>query len=224
MTDQRSLFRDREGDAWYTRNRAHLDAYDPAGDYVLRAVVAAGLSPRRILDLGCSSGTRLSHWCERFRADGVGIDASAEAVRAARLRDPHRRFEHGTLDDHPEIDPAKEGFDLVLVAFVLHWVDRRLLLRSLAGIDARVRDGGALVIADFLPDFPQRREYHHRPGEGIYTYKNDYAEMVLATGLYRPLLRQSLEYPSYAPAVPGSQVRCQVAVLERIPPTMIPMA
>ena len=230
---QATTFADGEGDAWYTRNRAHLAAYDMTNDPVARAITAAGLKPRSILDLGCSSGTRLTALCRHHRAQGTGVEPSAAAIEEARTRDPHVTWQVGTLDAHP---PLQGPFDLVVVSFVLHWIDRRRLLTSLAALDAEVADGGCVVISDFYPEHPLRREYHHLTGQGVFTYKNDYPAMLLSTGLYRPLLRQTLDYPSFGPAQVGTsdgeQVdrkqadrkqadRAQVAVLERIPASAI---
>jgi SAM-dependent methyltransferase len=216
---QAQVFSAGEGDAWLARNRAHLQGYDLAADPVAAAVAECGLQPRRILDYGCSLGTRLSALCATYGANGAGVEPSAQAIAAATARDPDRTWVVGTLDAHP---PLQGTFDLVILSFVLHWVDRRLLLASLANLDRHVADGGCIVLADFLPDHPQRREYHHLAGQGVFTYKNDYPAMLAATGVYRLLLRRTLAYPGFTPARPGPGDRAVVAVLERITPDLIP--
>lgn len=217
---QDDAFANGEGDAWYKRNRAHLAAYDLSIDPVARALTAAGLTPRSILDLGCSSGTRLAALCRHHGARGTGVEPSAAAIEEARLRDADLSWHVGTLDAHPALPGP---FEVVIVSFVLHWVDRRQLLASLAAVDAQVADGGCVIIADFLPEHPLRREYQHLAGQGVYTYKNDYPAMLLGTGLYRPLLRQSFDYPGFSPAKVGSPDRAQVAVLERLSASAIPL-
>jgi SAM-dependent methyltransferase len=221
MAEQATIFSAGEGDAWFDRNRPGQAAYDLAGDPLHAFLRTAAIAPRSILDLGCSAGVRLSAWCQHHAASGVGIDPAAAAIADAQARDPQRSWLVGTLDSHP---PLNRTFDLVIVSFVLHWVDRRLLLASLAGIDRAVAEGGHVLIADFATDHPVRREYHHLAGQGIYTYKNDYPAMLLATGLYRPVLRQSLAYPSYAPVTAGDRDRVQCALLERISAAAIPCA
>ncbi len=52
-----------------------------------------------------------------------------------------------------------------------------MLTRAIAEIDRVVKWNGYLVLDDFLPDFPTKRHYHHRTGEPIFTYKQDYAEI-----------------------------------------------
>lgn len=211
---QEDIFRSGEGDAWFRRNRTALEAFDPGRDPVVRAVEQAGLAPKRVLEYGCSLGKRLSWLVERFGAEGVGIEPSAEAVKLARERDPRITWLTGTMDAHPPIPGGP--VDLIVCSFVFHWVDRRRLLVSLGNLDAQVLDHGFVVISDFFPDHPQRREYHHLSGQGVYTYKADYPGMLLSTGLYRLLLRQALTYPGLEVLVGGaSGDRAQVAVLER---------
>jgi ubiquinone/menaquinone biosynthesis C-methylase UbiE len=125
------------------------------------------------------------------------------------------------MDIHPELPGGL--FDLVVCSFVLHWVDRRRLLQSLAAVDRYLEEGGCVAIADFFSSHLVRREYHHLPGEGIYTYKADYPAMLVATGLYRPVFQQMLEYPDFGSVKPGSPTElCYVAVLERLKLAAIP--
>jgi SAM-dependent methyltransferase len=81
--------------------------------------------------------------------------------------------------------PIDERFDLVIVNFVFHWVDRSSLLQSIAEVDRVVADGGWLLIGDFLPAIPAKVPYHHLPDEPMYTYKQDYSEIFRASGGYR---------------------------------------
>ena len=209
--DQDAVFRTGEGDAWLARNRAHLETYAMDADPLARALAWAGLRPRRILDLGCSLGTRLSTWCDGFPAEGCGVDPSAGAIAAAAARDPARRWQVGTVDQ-PGALPWRA--DLVVLSFVLHWIDRDRLLAALAAIDAALEPGGHVLIHDFWPERPERRAYHHLPGAGVFTWKADYPAMLEATGLYQPVQRQALAYPGWGPAAAGD-VRSLLALLRR---------
>ena len=113
---------------------------------------------------------------------------------------------------------ACADYDLVCTWFVLHWVDRRSLLASLANIDKHVADGGFVAIGDFRIDYPQRRRYHHLQDEAVYTWKADYAGMLLATGMYRRVHYQLLDYPGCHTLAPelGDQSRACVSILQRL--------
>jgi SAM-dependent methyltransferase len=221
IATQEQAFLTGEGDAWLRRNRQAIKNFDPARDPVTRALTTIGVRPRRILEYGCSLGTRLSWLCSHFGAHGVGVEPSKAAIISASTRDSSISWVRGTMDRHPELPGGL--FDLVVCSFVLHWVDRRRLLQSLAAVDCYLKEGGCVAIADFYSSHLVRREYHHLPGEGIYTYKADYPAMLVATGLYRPVLQQMLGYPDFRSVKPGSPTECcQVAVLERIELAAIP--
>lgn len=158
----------------------------------LVAMMAGQQGIRSVVELGCSNGYRLAKLRGILRTDCrfVGTDASLEAVRDGRERYPWIEFHRALLSNIP----LEEAFDLVIVHFVLHWVDRRTLARSISEIDRVTRDGGVLVLGDFLPDYPQRRAYHHLPEAGVFTYKQDYARIFEALGTYREFARIAFDH------------------------------
>jgi SAM-dependent methyltransferase len=207
------LFQQSEGDAWFERNRAALGA---AGeDWPVRLL--SGLAPdsgiRNVLELGCSSGWRLDLLRRRLASQGircVGVDASRGAVEYGRRQYPGLELHQGVLAQVP----LTEAFDAVIVHFVLHWVDRATLAASIAEIDRLVRDGGYLCVGDFLPDFQQRRAYHHLPGAGVFTYKQDYAAIFESLGTYRTLSRVTFQHDdAAAPLAPAASDDRKVCTL-----------
>ena len=170
--DQTETFRLDEGDNWFRRNEAALDLNhrDHVFDMIVRANETFDI--RSVCELGCSNGWRLAALADTIPSLErlSGSDLSGAAIEQGKARWPGLDLRMGSLD-HPGFD---EQFDLVIVSFVLHWVARERLAASINAIDAMVRDGGSLIIADFLPDHPCARPYHHRNDVEIYTYKQDY--------------------------------------------------
>lgn len=184
---QDRLFVEREGDAWFRRNRGHLNADKARVDWPLKLITLIDdvSRIRSVIEVGCSNGYRLSHLRELLPRDSqlLGIDVSQEAINDGHSRFEGIKFARGTLSRLP----VRGQFDLVIVNFVLHWIDRSLLAQSIAEIDRVTRDGGLLMLGDFLPDFPQRRRYHYCRTEDIYTYKQNYPLIFEALGTYRTL-------------------------------------
>lgn len=143
-----------------------------------------------VAEVGCSNGYRLEHIRREFGAVCCGFDASKEAIEAGKKLYPNIEFVHSTV---AEIE-SPNLYDLVICNFVLHWVDRKTLLTSVAKIDTLVQPGGIIVLGDFLPDYQQRRRYHHLPGMDIYTYKQDYGNIFTASGLYKELYRHTFNH------------------------------
>lgn len=169
-----------EGDAWFNRNETYIKESTET-DWPLFLMDQYKLDPQTILEIGCSGGWRLGKIIDRNKAvQCVGIDPSEQALASARVEYPTVKFFNGTADKIP----VQEQFDLVIINFVLHWVSREKFLQSIAEIDRLVKDGGYLIIGDFSPDKPCRTAYHHLPEANLFTYKLDYPELFVSSGLY----------------------------------------
>jgi SAM-dependent methyltransferase len=180
---QDNIFADFEGDRWFERNRSDLAERGTEHDLPIRLIEMYNLQPKRVLEVGAANGFRLAAIADRFGAAAVGIDPSAEAIRDGTARYPAVQMVRATADAIPFDEP----FDLVIAHFVLHWIGRGKLLRSIAEIDRMLSNGGYLIIGDFLPANPTRVPYHHVEMADVYTYKQDYAAVFTRSGLYRPI-------------------------------------
>jgi SAM-dependent methyltransferase len=180
---QDRVFSDSEGDRWFARNRRALNAFDASADLPLKLIRLYGLTPERVLEIGAANGFRLAAIHQCTGAEAVAVEPSAQAVLNGKASFPFITFIRGTAS----AVPLRESFDLVIVNFVFHWIDRQSLLRAVAEVDRLVRDGGYLLIGDFYPANQLQVRYHHLESEEVYTYKQNYAATFLASGLYHPV-------------------------------------
>jgi SAM-dependent methyltransferase len=180
-TDQTGLFVDFEGDNWYRRNRAALERFDPSADPAMQMIRQHVAAPRSVIEIGASNGGRVDAIVQATGARGVAVEPSPEAIADGRRRYPRVEFLQGAAHEVP----VHGTFDLVIANFVLHWISRGLLLRSVSELDRLVSDGGYLLIGDFAPPAPARVAYHHLPDRDVFTYKQNYAELFASSGIYR---------------------------------------
>jgi SAM-dependent methyltransferase len=124
---------------------------------------------------------------ERYGCKTVGVEPSAKAVEDGNKRYPGLDLRRGVAMKLPIGDHEK--FDLVICYCVFMWVSRSALLASMAEVDRALEDGGHILLCDFLPDVPARRRYHHLPEGQAYTYKQDLAQVFLASACYRHVAR-----------------------------------
>src|SRR5262249_32600907 len=111
---------------------------------------------------------------------------------------------------------AQARFDLVIVNFVFHWVDRSTLLRSVAEIDRVLPDGGFLLIGDFYPLLPQRVRYHHLPEQDVWTSKQNYGDIFLSSNLYEMIAFYSFDHATHGLRRDiAPEDRAQVALLRK---------
>ncbi len=211
-TKQSDLFWRSEGDAWFRRNREAIGA-GLEEDPVLRLIAAERLRPSRVLEIGASNGYRLARISETFGCSCVAVEPSAEAIGDGSRRFPSVEFRRGRAERLPVA--RHESFDLVIVHFVLHWLDRALLLPAVAEIDRALADEGHLLLGDFLPDEPTKVPYHHRPDDDMFTFKQDYSAVFIASSLYRERGRLVYDH-ARAPDAPADPARrCAVVCLQK---------
>jgi SAM-dependent methyltransferase len=171
MTAQKDLFLATEGDQWLRRNRAVLSARDFSRDPLCLKVSACAAESRlKILEVGCSDGSRLADLAGRYGHHVSGIDPSGEAVsRAAAVG---VRAVQGTADKLPFADGA---FDAVMFGFCLYLCDDSDLFRIAMEADRVLASPGWLLILDFDARAPTYRDYAHLAG--VRSRKMDYKSM-----------------------------------------------
>jgi SAM-dependent methyltransferase len=177
---QTQIFAAGEGDRWFVRNRGEGYAPDADADFPLSLIELFNLNPQSVLEIGASNAARLACVAERYGSSVVAVEPSGQAIADGLDRFPGVEFIQATAD----AIPTDRTFDLVIVNFVFHWVGRPELLRAVAEVDRLLADGGHLIIGDFFPDAPTKVRYHHLPKQEVFTYKQNYAAIFLATGMY----------------------------------------
>lgn len=192
--NQDGFFATGEGNAWYSRNAEAIQHKSEKFDWPLHLIrkISDRREIRSVVELGCSNGWRLEQVRKLVAPDCVlyGTDISEQAIEAGRKLYPWANLSVSSL----ATTNLNRQFDLVIVSFVLHWVARETFFQSLYAIDRHVQSGGTgevgyLVIADFLPDFPQKRQYAHRQDVEMFTYKQDYAKIFTSLNQYKEVAR-----------------------------------
>jgi SAM-dependent methyltransferase len=183
-----------EGDAYFGRN----DACDTSRDDVFEALnsIHDGVNLRDLLEIGCMDGRRLARAADVFGCQATGIEASEKAVQAGRERYPHISVSQGVAPEALESIVGDKEFDVVIVGFFLYLLPRPLLFRTIASVDALLRDGGFLIVSDFLSIMPVRRDYAHN--SQLATYKSDYAQAWTWNPQYVLISRSSRSHDSGA--------------------------
>ena len=171
---QAEIFTESEGNKWHERNRDKPRLPDP----VLETIRRLDLRPQNVLELGCGTGWRLAEIKPGPKRHCRGYDPSEEAVKA-------RVFEHVYKATALEALRLIAGgfYDIIIFGFCLYLVDREELLLIAGHADRALKDGGHIVIHDFVPEYSYKRTYEHKAG--LWSFKMDHSKLWLSHPSYR---------------------------------------
>lgn len=194
---QKDIFRESEGDAWFIRNREKLGQ---GRDLVSDLILANGIVPKRVVEIGCSNGWRLAALRERYGCEVFGVDPSMKAaVDAAALRVPVACSTAST----PAVQTRP--FDMVIYGFCLYLTDPQDWFQIVAAGDAMLEPGGHLIIHDFDSSGAfYARQYEHR--DGVLAYHFDFAVLWMKHPLYTMVSRNI-----------GENAEGMVTILKKLP-------
>ncbi len=186
--DQKSAFLSEEGDNYFRRHRSLTQPGE--NDYVLDTLAAAALSFDSFLEIGCSNGYRVASLAKATGARGFGIDPSTEAIETGRqLFGGSINLCVGSAETLPFED---RSVDLVVFGFCLYLTDVEDHFRIASEANRVLRDGGSLLIYDFLSGVPYYNDYHHMPG--LKSHKMDFSRYFLAHPGYTLAYRHARPY------------------------------
>jgi ubiquinone/menaquinone biosynthesis C-methylase UbiE len=179
---QDNVFLNFEGDNWFKRNMNDLVG-SKDNDFIINLIHLYNITPKNVLEIGASNGWRLNEINRKYGCNCVAVEPSELAIKAGKEKYPHIEFHRALANELPFDNNQK--FDLVIISFVFHWIGREQLFKSVSEIDRVLSDGGLLMIGDFMPDSPNKVNYHHIKDKQMWTYKQDYTKLFTCSNIYK---------------------------------------
>ncbi|MBN4051247.1 class I SAM-dependent methyltransferase [bacterium AH-315-M05] len=189
----RNIWFTSEGDNWFQRNRESLGKGNPSQDFVINLLKLYEIHPIDVIEIGASNGYRLAFIQELFSSKVLGVEPSLKAINDGKKRYPKVRFIRSTCEDMK----IKEKFDLVILNFVFHWIDRGNLFTCIKNIDDVLKDEGFLIIGDFGTENYIKRKYEHIKQKKLYTWKMPYWELFTKSGNYLEIAKLRFNHDSH---------------------------
>ena len=125
------------------------------GDRLRRFEVglAEGLTPKRIIEVGCGTAELTCALARRFpSAEVVGLDIDPEILAIARKKVEREHLNVQLVPASAESMPFPDGhFDLVVSSLMLHHLDSSTKERALREWKRVLAPGGTLLLVDFGP-------------------------------------------------------------------------
>jgi ubiquinone/menaquinone biosynthesis C-methylase UbiE len=182
----KNYFLNSEGNSYFKRNISTLtkDEYITGGNDIIVNNIKNILNSSEqfnILEIGCSNGNRLKILNNMFPNNSYyGLDPSTDAIEYAKENYENINFNVLTCDDMSLFEDKK--FDIIMIPFVLMYIDRELLLKSVAEIDRILSNNGILIITDFYSNRQRKNAYKHL--ENTFIYKQNFFEIFLSSKNY----------------------------------------
>jgi ubiquinone/menaquinone biosynthesis C-methylase UbiE len=132
---------------------AVLGGIFPEAEIKRQVAVRAARAERRLLDLGCGTGT-LAILLRQTQAGGLitGVDIDGAMLFQAQRKAQRSHTSLALVQGRVEVLPHADGsFDTVVSSLVLHHLNRPQKLAALREAHRVLRVGGELHIADFGP-------------------------------------------------------------------------
>ena len=193
MFKQKDIFKQTEANNYHTRNRSSKSNDDISYDLKVIKETLFPFSNRieNILELGCGDATKLNYLSKTFNAKGYGVDLSSIAIKEASINFPYLQLFNNGAD---EIIFDRNQFDLIYLGFFLYVLDREDLYGVMSNVDKYLNDGGFLVIVDF--DYGNQVRVPYKHNDKIKTYKSDYSKILLSSGHYHLVRKDSYSHQS----------------------------
>ena len=176
MSLQGQAWLDGEGDEWYSRNRSIIDnpTYIPPDvKFIIKTLSKSTFQIRNILEIGCSSASKLNLLSSGFEASGTGIDPSNSASREGKNRFPKLDLHVGLASSLPL---PSQKFDLVFFGFCLYLIPPEELEKTISESLRVSRPNSFIAITDFDPGFESIVPYKFEPG--LNSFKRSYTEVI----------------------------------------------
>lgn len=187
---QKEIFKASEADEWFNRNMTSYDGTKK--NLIVELLKNIELTPKTVLEIGCSNGFRLSQIKQEFGCKCFGIDPSPNAIKDGKEKYPDINLSTGTADDLPY---DHGSFDTVIFGFCLYLCDREDLFRIAYEADRVLQNEGTLIITDFCPPFPYKNHYVHY--DGVYSYKMNYGRMFTWNPAYTEVANMIYSHSGY---------------------------
>ena len=131
------------------------------------------LKNKKILEVGCFIGDLLYFLKKKYNCKVSGIEPSKLACKYAK-ETFKLKIENNTFAKSKKFPLSKKNFksyDVIIIDDVLSWVDRNLILQTIASVDWLLKTDGFIFLRDFSPNLSFAVKNHHWKNEKIYNFK-----------------------------------------------------
>ena len=131
----------------HKRNRHERIEIASKKNLVFKIILKNNIKPKKILEIGCSTGFLLEGLRQNYNCKAYGIDTSKNAITEGKKLFKKINLTHGMFENS-KIKKLK--YDLIICGFFLFMLPPTKILNLFSIIDESLNPGGYVVINDFF--------------------------------------------------------------------------
>ena len=142
---------------------------------VIKLLATTKIKPKKVLEIGCSTGFVLKTIKNMTRARCYGIDSSKKAIKEGKLLFKDVHLQNGFFENNLF---KNEKFDLIICGFFLFLTPPDKILRIFSKIDDKLNYNGHVIIYDFYNKGFSKKQYKHH--KLLKVYRFDFKKVFLS--------------------------------------------
>ena len=216
MFSQSDIFKDSEGNAWYTRNKSKISLKSSNNDMIFQEIkhFHGNMRDKSYLEIGCSNGFRLS-WVKNILGGEVcGVESGKLAVEEGRKQYLLSDGEMIHADASQFFSENSRKFDVIVFGHCFYLIPPQQIPEIISGAIRAIKDGGLVIIFDF-DSTPQSTEYCHYAG--VVSYKADFAKYFTLFPFMKLIKKNIVQHKDLSISEGNPKEDCALSVIKKIP-------
>jgi len=153
---------------------------------IVKLIINKKIKPKKILEIGCSTGYVLETIRNLTKAKCYGIDVSEKAVNEGKKIFKKINLKVGHFEDQKKVG----NFDLIICGFFLFLLPPEKILGLFSKIDQALKYNGYIIIFDFFNKKFKKKNYKHN--NDIKVYRWDYKKIMMSLPYYNLIYKNKI--------------------------------
>ncbi len=166
----------------HARNRHARLAVASKKNLVFQIVSKNNIKPKKILEIGSSTGYLLENFRTNFNCQCYGIDTSKSAIAEGKKLFKNVNLTHGMFENSKLINLK---FDLIICGFFLFMLPPSKILNLFSKIDLSLKNEGHIVINDFYNKNNSFKIKDYKHEKKLKVYRWNYKKVFLSLPYYK---------------------------------------
>lgn len=165
----------------HSRNRHLRIRVATKTNKVFKIIIKNNIKPKKILEIGCSTGYLLEGLRQHYNCKAYGVDTSIIAIKEGKKLFKKINLTYGMFEKS-KLKNSK--YDIIICGFFLFMLPPSKILNLFSNIDLSLNPGGHVIIFDFFNDKNsfKLKDYSHNKNLSVYRW--NYKQVFLSLPNY----------------------------------------